>query len=115
VALQGDEQPERLNSIGRLSLAKRGFQIVRIPMPSDMEAGSGLPDDTVPVKIPQANGDTLVDAIEFYADIDQNSVAQAQVGHTMWDSSGWHGTQCRPGGTGRVAQAQVGQAVWDMK
>jgi hypothetical protein len=78
-ALQGDEAPETLDALGRLSLAKRGFQIVRVPMPPDLEAGSGLPDDAVPVSIPQANGDTLIDAIEFYGDINQNSVAEAQV------------------------------------
>ncbi|WIA17497.1 hypothetical protein OEZ85_014335 [Tetradesmus obliquus] len=78
VPLQGDESPERLRSISVLSMSKRGFAVVRIPMPSDMEAGSALPDDAVPVKIPQASGDTLLDAIEFYGDVNQDSVAQAQ-------------------------------------
>jgi hypothetical protein len=79
-ALQGDEPVETLDSLGQLSLAKRGFQIVRVPMPSDLEAGSSLPDDAVPVKIPQGNGDPLIDAIEFYGDVNQNSVAEVQVG-----------------------------------
>lgn len=78
VPLQGDESPERLRSISVLSMSKRGFAVVRIPMPSDMEAGSALPDDAVPLKIPQASGDTLLDAIEFYGDVNQDSVAQAQ-------------------------------------
>jgi hypothetical protein len=63
-------------------MAKRSFQVVRISMPSDMEAGSGLPDDVVPVTIPQAEGDPVVDAIEFYGDINQNAVMQAQVGRS---------------------------------
>jgi hypothetical protein len=50
-------------------------------MPPDLEAGSGLPDESVPVKIPQGNGDPLIDAIEFYGDVNQNSVAEAQVGY----------------------------------
>jgi hypothetical protein len=53
-------------------------------MPSDLEAGSSLPDDAVPVKIPQGNGDPLTDAIEFYGDVNQNSVAEVQVGVMLW-------------------------------
>lgn len=72
-----------VSAIGPLSLEQKGFELIRLYVPPAMQVGDGLPEDAMPVYLPNGDADPIVDAVEFYPDKNNNALLLVQVGRHM--------------------------------